>query len=469
MLIRHAEVSGTRPLDVRVVDGVITAIAPALDAESGERVLYAAGGALLPGLHDHHLHLFALARAADSVSCGPPDVSTVAQLEDALVRSSAADVGSDPWIRGIAYHESVAGDLDRDRLDVWLPERPARVQHRSGALWILNSAGLAAIGVRAESETPPGVERDAAGRPTGRLFRLDAWLRERMGSSPPPDLTAVGRRLAEFGVTGLTDATVSNGNTELAALVDAVNRRALPQRLVVMGTRELGVPDHPDIERGAVKIVLAETELPTFDELVAEIASAHAAERPVAIHCVARSELILAAGALAAALVHPGDRIEHAAVAPPESLELVKSLSVTVVTQPNFVRERGDAYRVDVTPRDRSWLYRCRAFLEAGIPVGGGTDAPFGDPDPWAAMRAAVDRRTLGGAELGRDERITPEQALALFTTTAQAPGGAVRRVAAGERADLCLLDRPWADARETLDASHVIATFRDGVSIGAS
>ena len=140
-----------------------------------------------------------------------------------------------------------------------------------------------------------------------------------------------------------------------------------------------------------------------------------------------------------------------------------------MVTQPNFVRERGDAYRVDVTPRDRSWLYRCRAFLEVGIPVGGGTDAPFGDPDPWAAMRAAVDRRTLGGAELGRDERITPEQALALFTTTAQAPGGAVRRVAAGERADLCLLDRPWADARETLDASHVIATFRDGVSIGAS
>ena len=49
------------------------------------------------------------------------------------------------WLRGVAYHESVAGPLDRDRLDAWVADRPLRVQHRSGALWMLNSAGIPAF------------------------------------------------------------------------------------------------------------------------------------------------------------------------------------------------------------------------------------------------------------------------------------------------------------------------------------
>ena len=95
---------------------------------------------------------------------------------------------------------------------------------------------------------------------------------------------------------------------------------------------------------------------------------------------------------LVAALTALG--VEHAAVAPPDVASRLAKLSLTVVTQPNFVRERGDAYLADVEPRDRPWLYRGRGLLEASVPLGGGTDAPFGDPDPWAAMRAAVDRRT---------------------------------------------------------------------------
>ena len=61
-------------------------------------------------------------------------------------------------------------------------------------------------------------------------------------------------------------------------------------------------------------------------------------------------------------------------------------------------------------------------FLDAAIPLGAGTDAPFGDPDPWLAMQAAVDHRTRDGAALCPEESIDPERALALFTTTAAAP-----------------------------------------------
>ena len=65
------------------------------------------------------------------------------------------------------------------------------MQHRSGALWMLNSAACRALGLDAGADAP-GVERDGRGRATGRLFRLDAWLRERLGEEALPDLAPVG-------------------------------------------------------------------------------------------------------------------------------------------------------------------------------------------------------------------------------------------------------------------------------------
>jgi len=208
-----------------------------------------------------------------------------------------------------------------------------------------------------------------------------------------------------------------------------------------------------------VKLVLREFDLPAFDALEATIEQAHAAGRDVAVHCVTRAELVLALGAFASVGSQPGDRIEHASIAPPELATKIAALGLTVVTQPNFIRERGDAYAREVEAVDRPWLYRCQGLLEAGVAVGGGTDAPFGDPDPWLAMQAALDRRTPSGIRLGEAEALSPERALALFTTASDSPGGAPRRVAVGEPADLCLLDRPWARARDALSSEQVRLT----------
>jgi predicted amidohydrolase YtcJ len=308
-----------------------------------------------------------------------------------------------------------------------------------------------------------GVERDADGRATGRLFRLDAWLRAKLETPAPPSLSDVSRRLSRFGVTGLTDATPGNSHAEIQAFTSAVDRGELLQRLVVMGRPDLPSPGHASVERGAVKIRLDENDLPRFEELERVIKEAHRDDRPVAVHCVTRAELVLAATAFQAAGSRPGDRIEHAAVAPPDAVALLAELPVTVVTQPHFVLERGDAYLVDVEPEERPWLYRCRGFVKALVPLGGGTDAPFGDPDPWHAIRAAVDRRTEAGATIGPDERLTPERALALFTSPAAAPGAPPRSLRVGAPADLCLLDRPWSRARSELSSEGVVATIRNG------
>ena len=457
MLIRRAEVEG-RGVDVRIDAACIVAMAPALARRAGEEEVDAAGGALLPGLHDHHLHLLALAAAADSVRCGPPQVSDAVGLAAALTRAEPLS----GWVRGVGYHESVAGALDAARIEVLAPGRRVRIQHRSGAAWILSRAALAALALDRGVDAP-GVERDARGRATGRLFDLDSWLRERLPARALPDLAAVGRRLARCGVTGVTDATPSNGPAEMQTLEAAARRGDLPQRLRVMGGDELPEPRHPRVGRGPLKLMLREAALPEFDATVDRIAAAHAAGRNVALHCVTRAEVLLATALLAAAGCRRGDRLEHASVAPPEAVERIAELPLTVVTQPGFLRERGDAYAEDVEPGDREWLYRGQGFLTAGVPLGAGTDAPFGDADPWLAMRAAVERRSAGGREFGVKERLTPELALALFTAPASAPGAMPRRVGVGADADLCLLDRPWRDARADLSSACVSATFVEG------
>lgn len=459
MLIRRAELDGERLADVRIDAGCITAIGEQLAAQDGEVQLDAEAAALLPGLHDHHLHLFSLAAARASVSCGPPQVQTGAALATAL-HTAVGDQAS--WLRGIGYYESVAGEIDRDWLDAHGPARPLRIQHRSGRLWLLNSLALQQLEV---GEGCDPLER-LAGRCTGRLYDADDWLRTRLPRQRA-SLQAVSHLLASYGVTGVTDTTPQNSTDTWRDFAAARARGELLQKLMLMGDASLdAVSDQPGLLRGARKFHLHEHELPGFDTLCAEIRQSHRAGRGAAFHCVTRTDLVFALAALREAGGHAGDRIEHASVTPPELLTELLAQGLTVVAQPHFIHERGDQYVQDVAAEDQPWLYRLRGLLDAGVPLAGGSDAPFGEPDPWSAMQAAVSRRSRSGRLMAADEALTPEQALVLFTTRLEAPGVAPRRVAVGQPADLCLLDRSWAVARRDLSAVQVRQTWRDGASI---
>jgi predicted amidohydrolase YtcJ len=141
----------------------------------------------------------------------------------------------------------------------------------------------------------------------------------------------------------------------------------------------------------------------------------------------------------------------------------IAALSLTVVTQPAFVTERGDRYLKDVEPADRPDLYRCASFLAAGVAVGGSTDAPFGPDDPWDAIRAAIERRAASGTPVGSDPGLAPADALGLFLGSPERPGGPRRRIVPGARADLCLLAVPLAQALLAPSSRHVVATIAGG------
>jgi predicted amidohydrolase YtcJ len=457
LLVRNVEVDGRVALDVQLVGGVVAEIGAGLKGRGAE--IDGAGGALIPGLIDHHIHLFGLAAQAASVRLEPEVVSSEAALGNAL-RAKDAVLPPGDWLRGIGYHEGLAGPLDRFDLDRMLAARPVRIQHRTGGLWVLNSAGLARV-------LPPGdwpacVERDADGVATGRIWRGDDWLRSRLGDAPP-SLAAVSADLARYGVVGVTDASVTNDTAQAAVFARAIEGGALVQRLMLMSGGAMEPSPDDAFRVGPVKVLLDDDNLPDLDEVARTIAVAHQWGRAVAIHCVTAGELAFALAAFAQAGARAGDRIEHGGVVHPDAAARIAELRLTVVTQPSFVAERGDRYLAEVDPSDTPYLYPCASLLAAGVRVAGSSDAPYASPDPWASIATAVSRTTRSGQPLGLAERIDPRLALALFLGDFDDPGGPPRRVAVGAPADLCLLRAPLEAALARPDAANVAATIIGG------
>jgi predicted amidohydrolase YtcJ len=301
----------------------------------------------------------------------------------------------------------------------------------------------------------PGVERDREGRPTGRLWRLDRWLAGRVPGGRA-GLAAVSADAAARGVTGFTDATPGATVADIADLAAAVADRTVVQRVYCMPLADVPSAARGGVTLGPVKILLDDDTLPPLHEFAEHVRRAHAARRPVAVHCVTRVQLILTLAALGAAGRLPGDRIEHGAVIPAETIPDLRGL--TVVTQPHFVAERGEQYATDVPAEDLPDLWRLGSLIAAGVDLAAGTDAPFGGADPWHVMRAA----TVRPENLGPDEAISPERALGLFLGEPAAPA-TPRRVAPGAPADLVLLRCPPEEAVRSLDSGLVTATFIAG------
>ncbi|MGI5219758.1 amidohydrolase family protein [Nocardia sp. CA-290969] len=453
MLIRNATVFGSAHTDVRWRSERITECGTGLRPLPGEDDIDARGGWLLPGFHDHHIHLRALAAQRDSVRAGPPHVHTAADFAASLRR---ADTGLPPerWLRAVGYHESVAGALDRSVLDRLVPDRPVRVQHRTGALWVLNSAACRAVAL---ADCPlDGIERDGTGRPTGRLWRMDSWLGNRVPATVS-DLGAISAAAAEAGITGYTDATPNLTEPDIDDFAQLVANSTIRQRLRCMAPPGITPPAVGRFTVGATKFLLDDTTLPDLGDFADRIRATHAEGRPVAVHCVTRVQLALTMAALDTAGVVPGDRIEHGALISPDIMAWLRDRGVTVVTQPHFPVERATQYAEEIAAEDRPDLWRLGSLRAAGVPLAAGTDAPFGDPDPWRVVRAAIGPRP-GSAGT---EELTLVQAISLFLGRAGQPAIS-RTVSPGSAADLVLLRFPPAEI-DVPDRSLVTATIVAG------
>jgi predicted amidohydrolase YtcJ len=378
---------------------------------------------LLPGLADHHIYPRSLAAAARSVD-----------LRGAPVESALPAPGEDV-LRVIGAPSGLTrADLDR----LW-PERPVRVQQRSGALWTLNSAALALVSAQL---TP-------AERVIGQFWRDASRARVHLPAvGPPPSLAAAGARPAAFGLTHVTDATPG-----LAAALTGLPQHALSLAADGDGPLKVGIPDH---------------EPPDYAVLLATVRAAHLAGRGVALHVTAVA-LAVAIAAITEAGAVPADRVEHAAVCDDQAAGQLARLGVTVVTQPSIFARHGRSYLAESEPGERPLLWRYGGLLRLGVRVALSSDAPHGDPSPWETVRAAVTRAPAEDAALPLgppEERVEPLTALASLLAPLPDPAGPPRQLGPGSPADLCLLQGTLADELEAAAATgkaNVVATFISG------
>ena len=474
---RVLTMSPTRPLAeaVAIAGDRIVWVGTSEDANSflrsGTNVVDCAGGTLLPGFHDAHIHMLAYASALAGVDCGPGAVSSIDDLKSAIRRrASKTSVGE--WIRASGYDETAlieARHPTRWDLDDAAPDHLVRLDHRSGHGCVLNSAALARVGIDDSTDEPPGatIVRDlGTGQPSGLLLEMSGYLDDRIPSPSVGEVESWVRRASQIllshGVTSVQDATHHN-SFERWELFGRLRSSIgdMPRMTMMPGFHHLdeftgnGLRFRSGdswLRVGHAKLMVTATsgrQTPLHDELCRAISSSTKSGFPVAIHAVERETVVSAAEAIQRANANAGTvmrhRIEHCSEGTPDAIQSVARSSAWVVTQPGFIHYSGDRYLKTVEPSLAPHLYPIGALARAGVRLAFGSDAPVSNPNPMPALQAAVTRLTAQGRTLGLEHSVDLTDALAAYTVGSAASScleDSLGKIAPGMIADMALFGK---------------------------
>lgn len=464
-------------------------------------------GYIVPGLHDSHIHPVAYT----ALLTGAP-LHQAANLTDIQQMLREAAQQRPGLVTGSNLDEQKLAERrlpTASELDAVIPDRPVIVHRYDGHLAIVNTAALRTAGITARTSNPPGgvIDRDDTGEPTGvlRETAIDLVATAPGIESPvsPDDVATAMRRLAGLGITSI-GAMLRTGAGPWAHLGDEVEivtqaAPGIPIRLHGFVAAETfgqldtaaerlenagetmdwaGVKRFGDGSFGSHTAAMFEafTDLPgqtgvlrLNDHDVAMAHAAVAAGRAVAIHAIgdaAAARVLDVFDHLVREGVEPYRlRMEHASVLANADIDRMGKLGVVASVQPAFLGSEA-GWIEQRLGRDR--LLRTYAFaslIEAGALVVGGSDSPVESPDPWEAMALCQDRAGVVPAE-----KLSPQQALDLYTTAAARALGEPEPLANGSPADLIVVDRdPVTCSPDELRQTEVLATFVGGQRVQAA
>ena len=492
-----------RAVAVAVKDGRILWVGSSTDLTTSSswnvRNLDCAGGSLLPGFHDAHIHLLSYASTALAVDCRPTSVSSIQEIKREIgERASHTPPGE--WIRAWGYDETSLEERrhpTRRDLDDATRQHPVRLDHRSGHACVLNSPALERVGIGDSFPEPSGatVERELdTGRPNGVLLEMENFLDGKTDSHTNDELEssikAVASSLLAQGVTSVQDATQYNSVCRWDYFAHARERvGAMPRISLMPGYRNVG----EFVERGLtfgsgnllqrvghVKIMVTASSghlTPDRRELSHMVRESAEAGFPVAIHAVEAEAVRSAAEAISSVSGLTGvlgpHRIEHCSECTPEALRAVAQSSALVATQPGFILQNGDRYLSTVEEAMLPYLYRIRALTENGISVAFGSDAPIGNPNPMLGVSSAVTRRTKTGTVLSEGEGICTLEAIRAYTSVSARATGLelqVGRIKPGMLADMVLFDEDITQCPpESIGTVRPVMTLLGGAVVSES
>jgi predicted amidohydrolase YtcJ len=499
--------SGTAEAMAIEKHGVIVAVGDADTVAQykgpGTKVIDLSGDAVLPGLHDIHVH--PMMSGQGQAECNFPQGSTLKQIQETVARCVKAKKKGE-WIQGGQWDANTLGGIpNRQMLDKVAPNNPVMLSDISGHSKWINSLALKKAGITKDTPNPEGgiIERDKKGHPTGVLRESAGWLLSPLIPPPTPEENVAAlewalHEMLSYGITSLTDAGAGRDSAKAyVALADAGKlkqrvRLCLPWNIfeykddgkgdALIAERNLYARDRlcPDCVKIGLDGVPTDSHTAAMVEPYADFVEGRDDEASrkglfswlpedldKAVTRFDAMGLTVKFHAAGDASVRKGlDAIEAARLANGFSGQYHNPGHCGFVQMSDIRRARRIAATFEVSPyiwyphpiipdhakaigperMKRAWPVR--DMLDAGAFVVPGSDwAVVDSVNPWIAIETLVTRQKPGGSEetMAEGEKITLKEAIDLFTVNAaiqMGNGAKTGRIEPGMLADLVVIDQ---------------------------
>lgn len=504
-----------------VANGRVAAVGRVVDLEArfpAATMTRFSDSVIVPGFNDAHMHLVQAAEEVLHLDLSYRAVHSIAEIKD-KVREHAKDTPPGDWVRGSRYDDGKIAEnrtLTRGDLDEAAPDHPVLVIHVAGHWGVANSQALRAGGIEDNTADPPGggYGRDAAGRLNGILYEqaLFDFAYPQVAHTPqtvvPPSmledrLTGLRRAVRMFHAAGLTsigDALV--GPEDVSLLTEAKRRDLLTLRVNMLITAEYhdqldrfaalpeigdewlrigGIKTFVDGAIGGRTCLLEEPYEGSEDygiqtrstgQLRDIIRRAQHDGVRVGVHANGDRAIALLLDLFEEAqreaprpeLRH---RIEHCTVVTEEIVRRMERLGAIAVPFGSYVNYHGGRLLDWYGPKRLERMFAHRWFLDAGVCVAGSSDFLCGPYEPLLALQSCATRQGWDGPVMGTNQRISPREALACYTTKAAEAAGEASykgRLEPGYLADFVVLGGdPLTAEPATLGSLPVEATYVGG------
>ena len=447
---------------VSVVNGRIQAVGTDADiralAGPETQTIDLAGRALTPGLIDAHNHFQVMGLMNGFyVPLMPPEIHTLAELQ-AKLKETVAQTPKGEWVKG--YYLGLAeGRLPtRHDLDPISTEHPIWLMQQGGHYGSANSLALQIAGITVDTPNPSGgvIGREANGQPDGVFYNHRAMdlLRRHIPfytqEMVRDNITSTQPLFAACGVTSFQDNNVRGVDT-VDTYLETGRQGAMYLRGAVYYTLEWPA----DLDRALKEIEYGGSDeymrfagfkflldgqalmaychephngvrwdMPTWDPQTFKdaVRKLHDTGLQICVHCIGDAATDLTLDAYEEAMnanprPDPRHRIEHAILTKSRSTQRMKDLGVVVSTQPAFIRLGGNYWSTVFGPERADRLMVTREWLEAGVHLALGSDAPTG---PWytpqMTLAEAVARLDRNNQQLEPDQALTIQEALRAHT-----------------------------------------------------
>lgn len=470
--------------------------------DAATQVVDLRGRRVIPGLIDSHIHLirgglnFNLELRWEGV---PTLADAMAMLKEQVERTPAPQ-----WVRvvgGFTEHQFAEKRLPTlDELNAVAPHTPVFILHLYDRA-LLNAAALRAVGYDKDTPNPPGgeIQRDAAGKPTGLLLAkpnaliLYASLARGPRLSPDDQINSTRlfmRELNRLGVTSVIDAGGGFQNyPEDYQIIDKLAKAGeLSVRIAYnLFTQNKG-GELGDFQRwsdmlaplagsemyrhnGAGEmLVFSGADFEDFREPRPEMAPSlepdleavirHLVEKrwPFRMHATYEETIARALDVFEKVnreIPFQGLHwwFDHAETVSLKSIERIKALGGGIAIQHRMAFQ-GEYFASRYGARAAEQTPPIRRMLDAGLPVGAGTDATrVASYNPWTSLAWLVTGKTVGGMRLyGEANLLDRHTALRLWTqsnTWFSHDEGRKGQIAQGQLADLAVLSGDYFQVPE--------------------